>query len=606
MMTARPRRPFSPARSQPSRPRIAAGDAPHPPRQKWSFAGPFGKYDRGAACSAASRSIARSARSVTASTLLSFRNLGEPGGPASAGAGRSDRRRIQGPGRPERPGRDVRADPAAPADRFPPPFPNDQAARARQRRRVPPDLSVIAKARSYERGFPWFIFDIFTQYQEQGADYIAALLTGYEEPPRGRQAAAAPYYNKYFPGHAIAHAAAALRRPGHLRPTARRRRLAQYSKDVTAFLMWAAEPHLEARKRIGFQVMIFLVVLSGLLYFTKKKVWARSRALGGALRRIRKASEGPFRHEGPCRGSFALCMRSANGMTKAVLGIIGGSGIYDLPGLGNVREEHDRHRRGASRPAPLRIGEIAGLPVVFLPRHDKGHRLSPSDINYRANIDALKRAGVTDLISLSACGSFKEELPPGTFVLVDQFVDRTHKRESSFFGKGCVAHVSMAHPVSPRLRIHLAAAAEAEGIQAVRGGTYVCMEGPQFSTLAESLTYKQLGYSVIGMTNMPEAKLAREAEICYATVAMVTDFDCWHPDHDAVTVQDIIKVLTAQCREGASAWWRGLPRIFRASTSRARSAPTARSTPRSSPRRRRAIRRCSKKLDAVAGRVLKC
>jgi 5'-methylthioadenosine phosphorylase len=157
----------------------------------------------------------------------------------------------------------------------------------------------------------------------------------------------------------------------------------------------------------------------------------------------------------------------------------------------------------------------------------------------------LKRAGVTDLVSLSACGSFKQELPPGTFVLVDQFVDRTFNRASSFFGKGCVAHVSMAHPVSPRLRIHLAAAAEAEGIAVARSGTYVCMEGPQFSTLAESLTYQRLGYAVIGMTNMPEAKLAREAEICYATVAMVTDFDCWHPDHDAVTVQDIIKVLNA-------------------------------------------------------------
>jgi 5'-methylthioadenosine phosphorylase len=227
----------------------------------------------------------------------------------------------------------------------------------------------------------------------------------------------------------------------------------------------------------------------------------------------------------------------------AVLGIIGGSGIYDLPGLENVVEKVIASPWGEPS-APLRIGEIAGLPVVFLPRHDKGHRLSPSDINYRANIDVLKRAGATDLVSLSACGSFKEELPPGTFVLVDQFVDRTHKRESSFFGKGCVAHVSMAHPVSPRLRIHLAAAAEAEGIGVVRSGTYVCMEGPQFSSLAESLTYKQLGYAVIGMTNMPEAKLAREAEICYATVAMVTDFDCWHPDHDAVTVQDIIKVLT--------------------------------------------------------------
>src|SRR5262245_33969354 len=210
-------------------------------------------------------------------------------------------------------------------------------------------------------------------------------------------------------------------------------------------------------------------------------------------------------------------------MTKAMLGIIGGSGIYDLPGLEKVRRRNIKSPWGEPS-APLHVGEIDGLPVVFLTRHDKGHRLSPSDINYRANIDALKRAGVTDLLSLSACGSFKEELPPGTFVLIDQFVDRTHNRDSSFFGKGCVAHVSMAHPVSPRLRIHLASAAEAEGIAVARGGTYVCMEGPQFSTLAESLTYKGLGYSVIGMTNMPEAKLAREAELCYATVAMVTDF----------------------------------------------------------------------------------
>src|SRR6059036_856228 len=229
-------------------------------------------------------------------------------------------------------------------------------------------------------------------------------------------------------------------------------------------------------------------------------------------------------------------------MTNAVLGIIGGSGIYDLPGLEDVREEAIKSPWGEPS-APLRRGTLAGLPIVFLPRHGKGHVLSPSDINYRANIDVLKRAGVTDLVSLSACGSFKEEMPPGTFVLVDQFVDRTHKRESSFFGRGCVAHVSMAHPVSPRLRIHLAAAAEAEGIAVARGGTYVCIEGPQFSTLAESLTYKKLGYSVIGMTNMPEAKLAREAELCYASVAMVTDFDCWHPAHDAVTVEAIVKVL---------------------------------------------------------------
>src|SRR6478672_148298 len=171
-------------------------------------------------------------------------------------------------------------------------------------------------------------------------------------------------------------------------------------------------------------------------------------------------------------------------MARAVLGIIGGSGIYELPGLEGAREEAVASPWGEPS-APLRVGEIAGLPVVFLSRHDQGHRLSPSDINYRANIDVLKRAGVTDLVSLSACGSFKEQLMPGTFVLIDQFVDRTHKRESSFFGKGCVAHASMAHPVSPRLRDHIAEAAIAEGISLKRDGTYVCIEGPQFSTLAE-------------------------------------------------------------------------------------------------------------------------
>src|SRR6202046_5152410 len=237
-------------------------------------------------------------------------------------------------------------------------------------------------------------------------------------------------------------------------------------------------------------------------------------------------------------------------MTTAVLGIIGGAGIYHLPGLENVRDEAIASPWGEPS-APVRHGRIAGLPIVFLPRHGRGHRLSPSDINYRANIDVLKRAGVTELISLSACGSVREDLPPGTFVLVDQFVDRTYRRETSFFGKGCVAHVSMAHPVSPRLPVHLAAAAEAEGIPFARGGTYVCIEGPQFSTLAESLTYKAQGYSVIGMTNMPEAKLAREAEICYASVAMVTDFDCWHPDHDAVTVSDIIRVLNANAEKAS-------------------------------------------------------
>jgi 5'-methylthioadenosine phosphorylase len=237
-------------------------------------------------------------------------------------------------------------------------------------------------------------------------------------------------------------------------------------------------------------------------------------------------------------------------MAKAVLGVIGGSGVYDLPGLTEVREERMASPWGEPSDA-LRIGRIGATEVVFLPRHGRGHRLSPSDINYRANIDAMKRAGVTDLVSLSACGSFRKEFYPGLFVLVDQFVDRTHKRESSFFGAGCVAHVSMAHPVGPRLQERLAQAAEAEDVPVHRGGSYVCMEGPQFSSLAESLTYKGLNYDVIGMTNMPEAKLAREAEITYATVAMVTDYDCWHPEHDAVEVADIIAVVRANADKAA-------------------------------------------------------
>jgi 5'-methylthioadenosine phosphorylase len=237
-------------------------------------------------------------------------------------------------------------------------------------------------------------------------------------------------------------------------------------------------------------------------------------------------------------------------MTKAVLGVIGGSGVYDLPGLEAVREERMATPWGEPSDV-LRIGRIGATPVVFLPRHGRGHRLSPSDINYRANIDALKRAGVTDLVSLSACGSFRQELFPGLFVLVDQFVDRTHKRESSFFGAGCVAHVSMAHPVGPLLQERIAAAAAAEAIPVHRGGAYLCMEGPQFSSYAESLTYRHLGYDVIGMTNMPEAKLAREAEITYATIAMVTDYDCWHPEHVAVEVAQIIEVVRANAGKAA-------------------------------------------------------
>jgi 5'-methylthioadenosine phosphorylase len=229
-------------------------------------------------------------------------------------------------------------------------------------------------------------------------------------------------------------------------------------------------------------------------------------------------------------------------MVQAKLGIIGGSGIYDLPGLTDLREERLTSPWGEPSDT-LRMGRIGTTEIVFLPRHGRGHRLSPSDINYRANIDVMKRAGVTDLVSLSACGSYKAELYPGLFVLVDQFVDRTYRRETSFFGAGCVAHVSLAHPVGPRLQELIAEAAAAENIPMVRGGTLVTMEGPQFSTLAESLMYKGLGFDLIGMTAMPEAKLAREAEITYATVAMVTDFDCWHIEHGAVDVAGVVRIM---------------------------------------------------------------
>jgi len=231
-------------------------------------------------------------------------------------------------------------------------------------------------------------------------------------------------------------------------------------------------------------------------------------------------------------------------MTKSVLGIIGGSGLYDLPAFTNPRWITVKTPWGDPSDAILHA-EVDGLPVRFLPRHGRGHKVTPSGINYRANIDALKRTGVTDLVSVSACGSLKDELPPGHFVLVDQFIDRTFAREKSFFGTGCVAHVSLADPVSPAVAEAVASAAAAEGIPLTRGGTYLVMEGPQFSTRAESNLYRQWGCSVIGMTNMPEAKLAREAEIPYATLAMVTDYDCWHEDHAEVDVAAVIKVLKA-------------------------------------------------------------
>lgn len=207
------------------------------------------------------------------------------------------------------------------------------------------------------------------------------------------------------------------------------------------------------------------------------------------------------------------------------------------------------------------FGELNGQPLVFLPRHGRGHRVPPSELNFRANIDALKRVGVTEIISVSAVGSLKEELPPGTFVIVDQFVDRTFARVKSFFSTGLVAHVGMGHPVCRRLGDAIQAAATEEGIPVVRGGTYLVMEGPQFSTMAESNLYRSWGCDVIGMTNMPEAKLAREAEMCYATVAMVTDYDCWHPDHDHVTVDTVIKVLLANADKARALVKRLAPKL---------------------------------------------
>jgi 5'-methylthioadenosine phosphorylase len=237
-------------------------------------------------------------------------------------------------------------------------------------------------------------------------------------------------------------------------------------------------------------------------------------------------------------------------MVKAVLGVIGGSGVYELPGMEGVSEHAVMTPWGAPSDA-LRTGRIGQTEIVFLPRHGRGHRFSPSDINYRANIDAMKQLGVTDIVSLSACGSLKGELFPGLLVFVDQFVDRTFRRETSFFGAGCVAHVPMGHPVGPLLQRRLVAAAKAEDIGHVKDGSYVCIEGPQFSTLAESRTYQAAGYDVIGMTNMPEAKLAREAEITYATVAMVTDFDCWHPEHDVVDVAQVVATVKANAANAA-------------------------------------------------------
>ncbi|MEO9682736.1 MAG: S-methyl-5'-thioadenosine phosphorylase [Tateyamaria sp.] len=230
-------------------------------------------------------------------------------------------------------------------------------------------------------------------------------------------------------------------------------------------------------------------------------------------------------------------------MTATKIAVIGGSGIYDIEGLEGAQWVDVDSPWGAPSDQIL-TGRLGGVDMAFLPRHGRGHVHSPTTVPYRANIDALKRLGCTDVISVSACGSFREEMAPGDFVIVDQFIDRTFSREKSFFGTGCVAHVSVAHPTCPRLSAACLTAARDAGINVHDGGTYLAMEGPQFSTLAESKMYREVwGADVIGMTNMPEAKLAREAELCYASVAMITDYDSWHPDHGEVDVTEIIKTL---------------------------------------------------------------
>jgi 5'-methylthioadenosine phosphorylase len=244
------------------------------------------------------------------------------------------------------------------------------------------------------------------------------------------------------------------------------------------------------------------------------------------------------------------------------IGVIGGSGVYEIAGLEAAEWREVASPWGRSSDAIL-TGRLEGVRMCFLPRHGRGHVHSPSSVPYRANVDALKRLGVTDVISVSACGSFREDLAPGDFVIVDQFIDRTFAREKSFFGEGCVAHVSVAHPTCARLGDAVAAAAAAEGIAAHRGGTYLAMEGPQFSSAAESRMYRGWGCDVIGMTNMPEAKLAREAELCYASVAMITDYDSWHPDHGAVEIAEIIRTLGANA-DRARALVAQLPGLLRA------------------------------------------
>ncbi len=288
--------------------------------------------------------------------------------------------------------------------------------------------------------------------------------------------------------------------------------------------------------------------------------------------------------------------------TPPVIGVIGGSGVYEIDGLTNTHWDRVETSFGEASDELL-FGELDGQKLVFLPRHGRGHRIPPSELNFRANVDAMKRAGVTEILSVSACGSFKEELPPGTFVICDQFIDRTFARVKSFFGTGLVAHVGLGHPICSRLAAFAQEACAELGIPHQVGGTYLAMEGPQFSTLAESELYRSWGCDVIGMTNMPEAKLAREAEMCYATVAMVTDYDCWHPSHDHVTVDAIIQVLMSNADKARALIKAVTPKLADRDESCHAGCHTALDTAIiTAPDARDP--EMVKRLDAVAGRVL--
>lgn len=300
---------------------------------------------------------------------------------------------------------------------------------------------------------------------------------------------------------------------------------------------------------------------------------------------------------------FRARQQQVRSSMKTMIGVIGGSGLYEIDGLECANWQTVESPWGTPSDQIL-TGTLEGVSMAFLPRHGRGHVHSPSTVPYRANIDALKRLGVTDVISVSACGSFREEMAPGDFVVVDQFIDRTVARETSFFGNGFVAHVSMAHPTCQRLGDACRSAADASGITVHHGGTYLAMEGPQFSSLAESKLYReQWGCDVIGMTNMPEAKLAREAELCYVSVAMVTDYDSWHPDHGEVDIAEIIKTLMGNSKKAKSMVAK-LPAVFGADRT-----PCAQGCDHAlefavltAPERRDPA--MTAKLDAVAGRVL--